>query len=721
MESKDIEKLHNKIKNTNEYIQFSATEKKIISTIVRYYKSRLHTNTSDLFFRKKIKINYAALVYFSKQPIFRTNSEIANKTVKWLKKNSFISSKSRNYPINSKYLTSTLPLYFLEIDLPKLDYILDLKDDLFNSYKNHADIGLYIYFRLFSLIKIKKEDILKIVVDKNIFRLNDNLSLLVIKQTQHQQGYIPLTKHLLDLKSIQIIQKSKMNKFSYNIDYYEKEVKKYINKHNLHFIDVQNSIKFEYAIEHSQFDLTLQLESHYPQLNLTEINYLFPDTIPNDLIEIENNNKDIYFHITNKDKYTDYDDEIMDSNYNATKYVSHRIESYDLLKECKNVPFDSKKFYKYLNKYYSLIDEFKKNSNQEDYLFSIFDFVEILLKKADKEYHKKPIQPKTLKEYLRIIFDYCFEYIVVEGGLTEKSFSEIKKQLNIYDSEAIYEKNSNLTLKSTKTYYRLIKLFWKKYTNFKTETRLQAIVDIRRSIVFKDEFNKFIEMLLDEDKKKYKQNKKDKLFKYNERAVFCILLYYSGLRKTELRTLLAKNIEFVNEQELEIMVAKENFKAAARANKEYQLKEKSENAIRLIRFSIKNSFHRSIVKKYLKYIESKKNKFMFPYITGKGNVSTKHPIIENYLSELPKKLSEHTGRYTPLHSLRHSFATYKTYSILKNNKDFLVYELCKLIGHSEPKVTILNYIHVDLLYIFIHTDISTKIPNLDLNYNLDIS
>ena len=721
MESKDIDKLHNKIKSTTEFKQFSTVQNKIISTIIRYYKSRLRTNTSDLFSRGKIKINYTALVYFSKQPIFRTNSEVANKTVKWLKKNRFISSRSRDYPINSKYLTSTLPHYFLEIDLPKLDYILNLKDNLFNNYKNYADVGLYVYFRLFSIKKISKENIIKIVVDNNIFRLNNNLSLLIIKQKQHQQGYIPLTKYLLNSKLINIIEKSKVNSFQNSINYYEEEVRKYIKKYRLNFVDVQNSIKFEYALEHSQFDLTLQLESHHPQLSLAEVNYLFPDTIPNHLIKIERDNQNIYFHMTNKEKYADCDDEIMDSNYNATKYVSQKIESFDLLKGCKKVPSDSKYFNNYLKKYYSLITTAKESLSEEEFLFYIFDFVEVLLRKADSNYYKKPILQKTLKEYLRIIFDYCFEYIVVEGGITEKSFSEIKKQLNIYDSKAIYEENSNLTLKSTKTYYRLIKLFWKKYTNLKTETHLETIVDIRRSIVFKDEFNKFIGILINEDKEKHKQDKKDKIFKYNERSVFCILLYYSGLRKTELRTLLSKNIEFVNEKELEIMVTKENFKSTAKINKENKLKEKSENAIRLIRFSIQNSFHELIVKKHFKYIESKKNKFMFPYITNKGNVSTKRPIIENYLSKLPKKLSNHTGRYTPLHSLRHSFATYKTYSILKDNKDFLVYELCKLIGHSEPKVTILNYIHIDLVYIFIHSDTSTKIPNLDIDYNLDIS
>jgi integrase len=721
MEPKDIDKLHNQIKKTSQFKKDSTAQKSILSTIMRYYKSKLSTDTSDMFFRGKIKIGYTALVYFSKQPVFRANSELANETIKWLKKEKFISSKSRDYPINSKYLTSTLPLYFLETDLSKVDNILNLKETIFDEYKNRTDLALYIFFRLFLIKKIDKQDILRIDLDKNIFKLNSKLFLLVIKHKKHSQGYIPLMKYLFTSSLIQMVEKNMVNEFHDDINYYESEVKKYVKRHSLHFKDVHNSIKFEYAMQHSQFDLTLQLESRYPQLNLAEVNYLFPGTIPDYLLQIESDNQDIYFHITNVNEFEDVDDEIMDSNYNATKYVSHQIELYDILKGCKRVPQDTKNFEAYLKKYYSLIHATKKTINQEDFLFSIFDFVEMLLKKSDKDYNKKPIKKKTLTAYLQIMFDYCFEHIVTEGELTNRTFALIKKEINIYDSEIIYEQNAPLTLSSTKTYYRLIKLFWKKYTNFKTETSLQAIVDVRRSIVFQDEFDNFIKIILKEEKENFKEHKIGKTFKNNEKAVFCILLYYSGLRKTELRTLLSKNIEFVNEEELEIMVTKENFKSVAKLNKEYELTEKSQNAIRLVRFSIKDLFHLSIVKKHLKYIESKNNKFLFPYITNKGNISTKYPIKESYLSELPKKLSQHTGRYTPLHSLRHSFATYKTYNIFKENKDFLVYELCKIMGHSEPSVTILNYIHVDLLYIFLFADLSKSIPDLEINYNLDLS
>lgn len=721
MEPQDIDKLHNQIKNTIKFKEDSTSQKKILSIIMRYYKSKLLTNTYDVLFRNKIKIGYAALVYFSKQPIFRSNSELANETIKWLKKKKFISSKSRNYPINSKYLTSTLPLYFLETDLSKVDNILNLKETIFDEYEDRVDVGLYIFFRIFLIKKIDKHDIIKINLDKNIFKLNSKLSLLVIQHKKHSQGYIPLVKYLFNPSLVQMIEKHMVSKFHDDISYYESEVRNYIKRHRLHFKDVHNSIQFEYSMQHSQFDLTLQSESRYPQITLAEVNYLLPDTIPDNLLQIESKNQDIYFHITNEDKYSDVDDEIMDSNYSATKYVSHQIESYDILKGCKKLPLESKNFEYYLKKYYSLINETKKNLNQEDFLFSIFDFVEILLKKSDKDYNKKPIKKKTLAGYLQIMFDYCFEYIVVEGELSKRTFALIKKQINIYDDEIIYEQNAPLTLSSTKNYYRLIKLFWKKYTNFKTETSLQAIVDVRRSIVFKDEFDNFIKIILKEEKENFKDEKIGKTFKNNKKAVFCILLYYSGLRKTELRTLLSKNIEFVNEEELEIMVTKENFKSVAKLNKEYELTAKSQNAIRLVRFSIKNLSHLSIVKKHLSYIESKKNKFLFPYITNKGNISTKYPIKKSCISELPKKLSQHTGRYTPLHSLRHSYATYKTFSIFKENKDFLIYELCKTIGHSEPSVTIQNYIHIDLLYIFLLASLSKNIPDLEINYNLDLS
>lgn len=715
MQLKDLETLYKKIKEDKEYNKLDTIQLKIISKIILYYKSELKSDKLHSFFRNKIKIDFIALVNFSKQPLFRTNSKQANETTKWLLKNKYISSKSRLYPVNSKYLTSTLSLSFLQVDLPTMDKILNLRNNLIEEYKKEKDIGLYIFFRLFQVKKIYKENIIKINLDKNIFKIDDELFLFVDQLNKHQQGYIPLVKYIFDKSIIQIIKESGIKSFDKTLDYYEKETRKYIKVHHLTYIDVQNSIKFDYSYNNCQFDLTLKTSKSYPSLNLSEVEYLFPNIIQKNLLDIEKNNEKIYFNnFGNKD--IDFDDEILDSNYKATEYIKYDIESYDKLKQCINIPFDEKKFAKYLEEYYKLILNFKNNS-EINYLFYIFEFTEIILKKSDRQFNKKPIKKTTLKEYLRILFKYCFNYIIIEGKLSKEVLIKIKENINIFENEELYKVNSDLTIRTTKRYYRLIKLFWKKYSNLKTESSLKMIVDIRRSIVFKEEIESFCELLINDKPIQHKRNNK---FIKSIKQIFCLILYYTGLRRTELQTLLSKNIELVNEKEFEIMITKENFKITnSKLNQNLELKEKSDSAIRLVRFCVDNKKNLIKIKEYLKYIEKNKIQFMFPNITKQDYISKNDPISKDYFSDLPKKLAEHTKRYTPLHSLRHSYATFKALSLFEE-ENFLVYELSKTIGHSEPIVTLENYIHIDLLYLFKMLNIRNQIPNLKTNYQLDL-
>ncbi len=56
-----------------------------------------------------------------------------------------------------------------------------------------------------------------------------------------------------------------------------------------------------------------------------------------------------------------------------------------------------------------------------------------------------------------------------------------------------------------------------------------------------------------------------------------------------------------------------------------------------------------------------------------------------------------TDQYTPLHSLRHTFATNYFIRNINKNEQHIVYELANLLGHSDPTVTINNYLHLDFL------------------------
>lgn len=80
-----------------------------------------------------------------------------------------------------------------------------------------------------------------------------------------------------------------------------------------------------------------------------------------------------------------------------------------------------------------------------------------------------------------------------------------------------------------------------------------------------------------------------------------------------------------------------------------------------------------------------------------------------------------TNRYTPLHSLRHSYATFKTMSIFEQNsfQHSLMYQLSVMMGHSEPIVTIENYIHIDNVFI-LNKDMNEYIPDLYFDYLVDI-
>ena len=192
------------------------------------------------------------------------------------------------------------------------------------------------------------------------------------------------------------------------------------------------------------------------------------------------------------------------------------------------------------------------------------------------------------------------------------------------------------------------------------------------------------------------------------RSVFLILLYYSGLRKTELRTRLVIDIKRIgSSNEFTIDVNSEGFKEAAASSRESELKMKTLNAKRRVRFSITNKKHQEMVIKYLNWIEKHKYKFLFPLISEKNLILKKDVCKDSFFSELSLLLQKHTKRYTPLHSLRHTFATkYFLENIKLKNFQDIMYELANIMGHSDPETTIYNYIHFDLL----------NLPNEDLHY-----
>jgi integrase len=131
---------------------------------------------------------------------------------------------------------------------------------------------------------------------------------------------------------------------------------------------------------------------------------------------------------------------------------------------------------------------------------------------------------------------------------------------------------------------------------------------------------------------------------------------------------------------------------------ETELKLKTSNARRRVKFKISDRNHLHIVKSYLRFLEERQFKFLFPAFSSQShNLLKKHVINDSLIADLSKVLQSVTNRYTPLHSLRHTFATNYFINNINKSEQHIIYELANLLGHSDPSVTINNYLHLDFL------------------------
>ena len=464
----------------------------------------------------------------------------------------------------------------------------------------------------------------------------------------------------------------------------ENELNKYLSHNNLSLTSIRISIEYLYQLNNTALDLTIEKANIYPKITLKEINYLFPNLIPESLINIENRNESIYLHTSNK---INEEDEIDDVNNTINDYIIKDFSKFDELKKIIKVPKEIKNIDTYFNKCYKFLEN---GFNDDNELLNMFSrYMIFMLKKADKRDSSHNIKLSTITDYFSITIKYAFNFIIAEGELTDRTIAYIYENI---------QNNDNLTVKTKKKYRRVVNFFLRNFTTYSSIAKINMALDVRRSIIFKEELDILIERLISNDKFKY-QNEKDIKIKSIYRSVFTLLLFYTGLRKTELRTRLSKDIYFLDEETLVIDVNSQGFRETMKSTNEKELKLKSNNAKRRVKVIIEDKNHLRIIRQYINFIESKKYKFLFPLINENCTFMKKHVITENLIIDISKELQSITKRYTPLHSLRHSFATnYFVRNKAKNNPK-MVYELSNILGHSEPNITIENYLHLDFLKI----------------------
>jgi hypothetical protein len=314
--------------------------KELINLLRDDYKNNLLKIRND-----KIKIDYDFLIKMSKKEIFKKNSFKTHYLIKKLKKARLIDSKSKIYPKNIKFFSAN-PLHnvFLDIDLNKVEKILQIRDELLKNINSfNDDIALYIYLRLFSLNRLKPKYILQI--DRNsFFSLNDKLSILVILDKQGQYTHIEilfldnyLSKIFKDAykQKIENIFDAIDHVFEKDLDFYEREKENFLRKHNLKLTECYKAIDFEYMINNSPLELTLKNCNLHPKIILKELDYLFPNILPRKLIKIEEENYKMFYNLIDDEK------EILSAEDKDIDELL--VKPFEILEELKKFSINNKK------------------------------------------------------------------------------------------------------------------------------------------------------------------------------------------------------------------------------------------------------------------------------------------------------------------------------------------------------------------------------------------
>lgn len=314
-------------------------EEKLLKIIEKELKKLYKENKLTLV-NKKIYLDFKFINILSRSAEFTKNAYVANNLFKKLKKYRIISRKSILYPKNIKFISSNpLDRSFLLADMRIYDKTILLKSDFLRNKDISLDLKLYFYLRIFSLYKLKPNEIM-LFNNKLFFELKENCSIIIlIKNQQNQDLYRPIKILFLDdiAKNLYLSLENEQGFiFNKKSTYYEDELLKFLGKNSLNIFNIKICIEFEYQINNSPMQLSIKKSNKFPKITLKEINYLYPNVIPKNLLSIENKNEDIYFHKLCNNLNDEMELEEVDAIIN--NYVMLDFQRFEKLKKILTIP-----------------------------------------------------------------------------------------------------------------------------------------------------------------------------------------------------------------------------------------------------------------------------------------------------------------------------------------------------------------------------------------------
>jgi len=675
-------------------LNIEESSKKIIDLILGIIKLTSFEVDND---NKIIFTNHIIQLFAQKMYIARS-ATLTYRIIEYLKKNKIISKKSQSFAkIHKEYDPNKLTSCFIENDLTYYDRVLDLRDEILEKIENPKNIDkrelfLYYYLKLFSIKKYNNE-IYKYFNQNNLFNLNGNIILIYAVENENEYSSVKIVyfDQLFNKLLKEIFFNSSTNILDHVNHYYEKKLEFYEKTYELflkeryqeitgHTIDnyskkyfanlIKRQVEFEYQKSNTPFHGTLNSENLYPHTNYLELIKLFPDVITNKTyknIEIDNLKKQ-------KQHFSIDEDEAAEISIND--YFKLKIDAYEELKNFKQYNAKNKKEH---DSYIKKLDKFILNNKSSFSFPEMLDYVKYIVSKSKYEdISNDKLASSTIYGYLSIIFTSCFNLIINEGNIEVATIELIEYKLEVYDKKSTRSK-----------YLGVINPFLNLYDYSIGAKKGKNIVYARKSLIFKKELDELFVILEKKDSELYGISTivKDYRFIIYQRFIFCMLMYYSGLRESELWSRSFKDI-YIIESTVVIDV-----------NTNQLIKNfKTHSAKRRVEFTIDDDRYFNILKEYLVTLSTKKIKYCFPKISDKNNILKKKIQNISYFTACSSILQDITGRYVSLHSFRHTYVTKSIRKIVQNKTIYeknKLYNLVNMIGHLGPEVTLRFYTHID--------------------------
>jgi hypothetical protein len=680
----------------NSYIEGKSTKKRIFRNIGKKLLTFVEENNIEIE-KGKYRFYYKNWKALNKEKYIQEKRTKVFRLVEYLMSNHFIHTKSDPFPNNLKRRSiNRLPNYFLKIDMQLVDstmsfrqkIIIRLEAGLSDDYEYY----LYLYAHLFIIKPISYFQMSTMNQD-NYFRM-DKINYFVLpcfENNGDEQGSDVVNFNAFFSEKLQLYIDSFKGSglFAHNrifakekkdyMDFINKAIRRHDN--SLNITKIKNIIHYDRQLKTSAFNVTIDAAKIYPRQTLIELSCIHKKEFYKCRIAYKFLEQERSLNSKNNISLEKKDDEF--ENLESQLYEDDAVLNLILrLKKIKTNPkFKFKKEVKTISRYLS------KASKDSDYEIEqkIADYLVFELKKVENN----KLSPQSFKTKLQILYTYLFAALLYNKEIDNDIFIKINE--NIVSSSRL--KN---TVKAK--YIQILDSFFM----FSYASSLDVVIEksyAHRSLVFDRELDILVDTLVRRDKVYYKVANRTEQGNYKQYAkvVFLILLRYSGLRKNELRTRFFSDW-YKTEDGYAIDVNREGY------NKLLELRKKEKNkslktnvARRRVMFTINNENHANIVDKFYKACEKIDNKFIFLEINKKNEIKPM-PVSESLINGLNKDMQDILNREVVLHSFRHSKVTYDVATILGREKGNLqneIFELCNMLGISDPSIMIINYLHID--------------------------